>query len=143
MARLLRYANKHRDKTEVVRLLYDRIVVDGLAFHESQPAVDSVNKRGRRRRRIGHNLLLRLRDHRDEVLRFLGSEDFPFTNNCAEQDLRMMKLRMKISGCFRSFAGAEVFANIRSFTSTCRNQGFNVFSALEDLFQGKLPALPS
>jgi transposase len=142
MSRLLRYANKHRDKAEVVRLLYDRIVADGLAFHESQPPLDSVNKRGKKKRRIGHNLLLRLRDHRDEVLRFLDSADFPFTNNCGEQDLRMMKLRMKISGCFRSFTGAEVFANIRSFTSTCRKQGVNVFGALEELFQGRLPALP-
>jgi len=143
MARLLRYANKHRDKADVVRLLYDRIVADGLAFHGLQPPLDSANKRGKKKRRIGHNLLLRLRDHRDEVLRFLESGEFPFTNNCGEQDLRMMKLRMKISGCFRSFAGAEVFANIRSFTSTCRKQGVNVFGALEDLFQGKLPSLPA
>ena len=143
MASLLRYANKHRDKAEVVRLIYDRIVADGLAFHESQPPLDSRSKRGRKKLRIGHNLLLRLRDHRDEVLRFLENEDFPFTNNSGEQALRMMKLRMKISGCFRSFAGAEVFANIRSFTSTCRKQGVNVFGALEDLFQGKLPAIPT
>ena len=143
MARLLRYANKHRKKADMVRLIYDRIVADGLDFHESQPPLDSANKRGRKKRRIGHNLLLRLRDHRDEVLRFLESDDFPFTNNCGEQDLRMVKLRMKISGCFRSFAGAEVFANIRSFTSTCRKQRINVFGALEDLFQGKLPSLPA
>lgn len=143
MARLLRYANKHRDKAKVVRLLYDRIVADGLSFHERQPPLAQAGRRGRRKRRIGHNLLFRLRDHRDEVLRFLEDEDYPFTNNCAEQDLRMMKVRMKISGCFRSFAGAEVFANIRSFTSTCRKQKVSVFAALEELFQGKLPTMPA
>jgi transposase len=141
MTRLLRYANKHRDKADMVRLIYDRIVTSGLSYHESQPPLSTVSKRGRKKRRIGHNLLLRLRGHQDEVLRFLESDDFPFTNNCGEQALRMMKLRMKISGCFRSFPGAEVFANIRSFTSTCRKQEINVFSALEDLFQGTLPAL--
>ena len=141
MSRLLRYANKHRNKAEAVRLVYDRIVDEGITFHELQTPLTTESKRGRKKRRIGHNLLLRLRDHREEVLRFLQNNEFPFTNNCAEQALRMMKLRMKISGCFRSLAGAEIFANIRSFTATCKKQGINVFSALEGLFQGKMPAL--
>jgi transposase len=142
MGRLLRYANKHRNKAEAVRLVYDRIVDEGITFHESQTPLTTESKRGPKKRRIGHNLLVRLRDHREEVLLFLQDDEVPFTNNCAEQALRMMKLRMKISGCFRSLTGAEVFANIRSFTATCKKQGINVFCALEDLFQGSLPAIP-
>ena len=143
MILLLRYANKHREKQDLVRLIYDRIVRNGLDFHELQPPLEQTGKRGCKKRRIGHNLLLRLQNHRDEVLRFLEEEDFPFTNNQSEQDLRMMKVRMKISGCFRSLKGAEIFCNIRSFVSTCRKQGINVFCEIENLFQMKLPSLPT
>ena len=143
MAILLRYANKHRDAIDRVHQVYDAIVATGLAFHESQPPVSIAVKRGRKKRRTGHNLLLRLKKHKDEVLRFMTSNSFPFTNNQAEQDLRMMKVRMKISGSFRSFRGAEIFAAIRSFTSTCRKQGNNIFKAIEAVFLGEIPALPA
>jgi len=55
---------------------------------------------------MGHNLLLRLHDRKADVLRFTADLDVPFTNNQAEQDIRMMKLRMKISGGFRTVVGA-------------------------------------
>ena len=86
--------------------------------------------RGRPPRRTGHNLLLRLRDCKADVLRF--TEDFavPFTNNQAEQDIRMMKVRMKISGGFRTLAGAEIFATMRSVISTARKHGINILRAL-------------
>ena len=64
-----------------------------------------------------------MRDYRDDVLRFLTDFTVPFTNNQAEPDLRMMKLRMKISGTFRTLEGAQVFADIRSVISTVRNTG--------------------
>ena len=64
-----------------------------------------LGRRGRKKRRPGHNLARRLRDRKESVLRFLTAFEVPFTNNQAEQDLRMMKLRMKISGCFRSAQG--------------------------------------
>jgi len=143
MAILLRYANKNRKDAERINRVYDAIIAIGLGFHESQPPVSTIVRRGRKKRRTGHNLLLRLREHKDEVLRFLTSESFPFTNNQAEQDIRMMKVRMKISGSFRSLRGAEIFAAIRSFTSTCRKQGNNIFQALEGLFQGILPNIPA
>jgi transposase len=86
--------------------------------------------RGRPPRRTGHNLLLRLRDCKADVLHF--TEDFavPFTNNQAEQDIRMMKVRMKISGGFRTMAGAEIFATMRSVISTARKHGINILRAL-------------
>jgi transposase len=64
------------------------------------------------------------------VLRFLHDPRVPFTNNQAERDLRMMKLRQKISGGFRSFAGAEIFAVIRSVLSTARKQGWDILATL-------------
>jgi transposase len=59
-----------------------------------------------RRRRIGHNLAIRMRDHKAAVLRFVHDLSVPFSNNMAEQAMRMMKVKAKISGCFRSLAGA-------------------------------------
>ena len=74
--------------------------------------------------------LLRLQDRHQDVRRFVTNRDVPFTNNQAEQDGRMMKLKQKISGGFRSRQGAEDFAVIRSFISTARKQGWNVIQAL-------------
>jgi transposase len=83
--------------------VYEAIVRRGLAFHEQQPALKRrPGARGRTARRPGHNLLVRLRDFQTEVLRFLFDFAVPFTNNQAEQDIRMMKVEMKISGWFRT-----------------------------------------
>ncbi|WP_420806486.1 IS66 family transposase [Octadecabacter arcticus] len=107
------------------------ILTEGLAFHERQdPLARRTGARGRKARRPGHNLLVRLRDYRDDVLRFLTDFTVPFTNNQAERDLRMMKLRMKISGTFRTLEGAQVFADIRSVISTVRKHGGNILETL-------------
>ena len=115
---------------------YDAIVAAGLAFHEAQPPLARAvarpggKTRGRAPRRTGHNLLLRLLARRGDTLRFLIDPAVPFSNNEAERDVRMMKLRMKISGGFRSPEGAEDFATIRGFLSTARKQGWNIIEAL-------------
>lgn len=109
---------------------YDAILVAGLAFHETQPALAKARRRGRPPRRVGHNLLLRLTTRRRDVLRFLTDPAVPFTNNLAEQDGRMMKLRQKISGGFRTQDGAKDFAVIRSVLSTARKQGWNMLQTL-------------
>jgi len=115
---------------------YDAIVAQGLVFHEEQPplaramAKRGSKTRGRAPRRTGHNLLLRLLTRRGDTLRFLRDPSVPFSNNEAERDVRMMKLRMKISGGFRSKEGAADFATIRSFLSTGRKQGWNIIEAL-------------
>ena len=93
-------------------------------------AKGGAKRRGRRRRRIGHNLLLRLEGRKEDALRFLTDAAVPFTNNQAERDGRMMKLKQKISGGFRSQEGARDFAVIRSFISTAKKQGWNVIQAL-------------
>jgi transposase len=109
---------------------YDGILANGLAFHEGQPPLAKTRQRGRPPRRVGHNLLLRLSTRRQDVLRFLTDPNVPFTNNLAERDGRMMKLRQKISGGFRSQDGAKDFAVIRSVLSTARKQGWNMLQTL-------------
>jgi transposase len=111
---------------------YDAILTDGFAFHAAQPALISIARKrlGRKPRRVGHNLLLRLHTRKQDVLRFLSDPGVPFTNNLAERDGRMMKLRQKISGGFRSMDGAEDFSVIRSLISTARKQGWDILRAL-------------
>jgi transposase len=111
--------------------VYDAIVRRGLAFHEAQPALARLpGARGRSPKRVGHNLLERLRDHKAAVLRFVFDFAVPFTNNQAEQDIRMMKVKMKISGGFRTWGGAQTFTTLRSVLSTARKQGRNVLRTL-------------
>jgi transposase len=116
----------------LIERCYDAILTDGFAFHDAQPALISSarKRRGRKPRRVGHNLLLRLHTRRQDVLRFLSDPDVPFTNNLAERDGRMMKLRQKISGGFRSMVGAEDFGVIRSLISTARKQRWDILRAL-------------
>ena len=118
---------------ELFHRSYDRILKEGFAFHEAQPPLVGAGerkRRGRQRRRVGHNLLLRLRTRREDVLRFLIEADVPFTNNQAERDGRMMKVKQKISGGFRSEEGANIFVTIRSVISTAKKQGWNVLETL-------------
>jgi len=110
---------------------YNNIVRRGLAFHREQPPLSrAAGARGRTPRRPGHNLLNRLHQFRDDVLRFLHDFKVPFTNNLGERDLRMMKVKTKISGGFRTMAGAETFACNRSVVSTARKRGWNILETL-------------
>jgi transposase len=113
---------------------YAAILAEGFAHHEAQPPLiapaEQAKRRGRAPHRVGHNLLFRLRDRRADVLRFLYDPTVPFTNNLAEQDGRMMKVKQKISGGFRSDEGAEDFGIIRTMLSTARKQGWNLLQAL-------------
>lgn len=88
------------------------------------------------------NLLDRLEDFDLCVLAFLFDERVPFTNNQGEQDIRMIKVRQKISGCFRTLKGAQMFCRIRSYLSTCRKQGRNLWEAIQMAVVGK-PLIPS
>ena len=114
----------------------DAITAEGIRFHEAQPplgpapAEGQAKRRGRKPRRTGHNLLLRLQARKEDALRFLANLAVPFTNNQAEQDVRMAKLKQKISGGFRSEQGANDFATIRGFISTAKKQGWNIIPAL-------------
>lgn len=110
--------------------LYSKIIAGGLAFHRRKPPLPKTGARGRQPRRIGYNLVLRLHDCKDDVLRFAKDFSVPFTNNQAERDLRMMKVKQKISGGFRTPAGAENFATLRAIISTARKQSWNILATL-------------
>lgn len=114
---------------------YDRLLREAV-FPESPPHT-STRKSGRRRRTYPENLVLRLKTHKHSVLRFLHQLSVPFDNNLVERDLRMMKLRQKISGCFRSEQGAHDFAVVRSFLSTVRKQGHHSFDAIIAIVSGR------
>jgi len=131
LARERREKLKRRDRARFLAR-YDRIIRKGLAFHARLASLSAtaVKRRGPVKRRKGHNLLLRMKNHKAEVLRFLTNPDVPFTNNQAERDIRMMKLKLKISGCFRSEKGAQTFAILRTVLSTARKQGWNILDTL-------------
>ncbi len=104
------------------------------------PPPKEKGKRGKAAKSKARNLLERLRDFEDDVLRFMDLDFVPFTNNQAENDLRMIKVQQKISGCFRSIEGAKISCRIRSFLSTCRKNGVTASEALRLLFEGKRPS---
>ena len=112
--------------------LYDKWVSKGLEAHPEQHKPSG--KRGRVKQSKEHNLLRRLRDKREEVLRFMDDLGVPFDNNQAERDLRMIKVQQKVSGCFRSVKGAERFCTISSYLSTVRKHGMNAMESLRAAF---------
>ena len=127
-----RTADDHRKQ---YRVLLEEADIECPPPDESQPN----RKRGRLKRSKSRNLLERLRDYEDDVLRFMGNIDAPFTNNQGERDIRMTKVQQKISGCFRSREGAEIFCRVRGYLSTCRKNGVSSSCAMEMLFEKKLP----
>jgi len=123
---------------------YATLIEVGLAANpdpEPEP-VEAPNRKGRRKQSPAKNLLDRLHRYRAYVLAFLYDFRVPFDNNQAERDLRMMKLKQKISGGFRTEDGANSFARIRGYISTLKKQGMNVLDALKQAFLGN-PAIPS
>jgi transposase len=96
-------------------------------------------KRGRIKKTKSRNLLERLRDYESDTLRFMDIDYVPFTNNLGENDIRMTKVQQKISGCFRSIEGAQIFCRVRGYLSSCRKHGVSSSQALDLLFAGKLP----
>ena len=100
-------------------------------------------KRGRIKKSKSRNLLERLRDYENEVLRFMDIDYVPFTNNLGENDIRMTKVQQKISGCFRSMEGAMIFCRVRGYLSSCRKHGVSSSDALRLLFDGKFPSFCS
>jgi transposase len=119
---------------------YVALVATGVAANP--PPHRRPKQRGRLKQSSARNLLERLWLGQDHVLAFLDDLTIPFDNNQAERDLRMLKTQQKVSGCFRSDAGAAAFARIRGYFSTLRKQGVALLNAIETLFTGS-PLYPT
>ncbi len=128
---------------------YDAIVAEGIGFHEAQTALatkpkkDGTARKGRPPRRVGHNLLLRLSGRKADVLRFTTKTDVPFTNTEAEQAVRMMKVKQKVSGGFRTDEEAKEFSVIRTMIATARKKGGNIITSLLQDAQSLIRGLSS
>ena len=117
---------------------YDNIIAAG---YLANPPPEPVKKRGKPKQGKVRNMLNRLSLHHHEVLAFMEDYYVDFDNNLAERDLRMMKLKQKISGVFRSAKGADMFCRIRSYISTSRKNSVSAFSAITDALHGR-PFIP-
>jgi transposase len=153
MARLLSVINrcveraKKRQHTELnVKLQslfsrrYDTLLESGFqldaCLQDTELVSTEPKKRGRTKQSKAKNLLDRLKTYKTETLRFMTDLSVPFDNNLAERDIRMVKLKQKISGTFRSQQGARMFFRIRSYLSSAKKQGHNMLTALSLCFQG-------
>lgn len=117
---------------------FSRLVNEGLRANPPSPP---TGKRGRPKQTPARNLLERLVTHRAAVLAFLHDFRVPFDNNQAERDLRMFKVKVKVSGCFRSAPGAAQFCRIRGYISTLHKQDYSILDGLTSLFTGT-PYMP-
>lgn len=126
----------HRRQVQGFRDLYEAILDQGDAVNPRAPA---SAKRGVTKQSKPTNLLKRLREYGDDVWRFMTAHDVPFTNNIAEQTMRMTKVKQKISGCFRTLKGAKTFCVIRSYLATMHKQGASLFESLIQTFKGNTP----
>ncbi len=115
---------------------YGAIIEKGLT--ENPPSISSEpGRKGRKKQTKPKNLLDRLKKRSSETLTFMHDFQVPFDNNQGERDFRMVKVQQKISGCFRTQHGAEVFCRCRGYISTVKKHGIQVITAIQNLFQGK------
>lgn len=128
--------NFTKQQIENYQKQYFEIIEQGQKINPLLPLNTETKKKkkGRRAKTKPQNLLERLKNFQNDILRYIHDFKVPFDNNFSERDLRMMKVKLKISGCFRSFTGAQFFARIRSYIGSARKQGISVFDAICSLF---------
>jgi transposase len=125
------------DRIAHYRSTFTRILAEGEAVN---PRAPPSGKRGKTKQSKAIKLIDRLRTHADDVWRFMNDHTVPFSNNIAEQAVRMPKVKQKISGGFRTTAGLDTFCTIRSYLATLhKQQDANLFLALTLTFQGTPP----
>ncbi|MBK8988175.1 MAG: IS66 family transposase [Chloroflexi bacterium] len=121
------------EQLQRIHQVYDTIVAFGLEKTRYPMNIRPCQTR-RRKKTKARNLVERFDKQQEAILRFVHDFKVPFDNNLAERDIRMMKVQQKISGSFRSWEGAEQFCSLRTYISTIRKQGLNVWEALGSLF---------
>lgn len=121
------------------RLRYRDILKEGEIECPIKTVRPKYQTKGKIPQSKARNLLDRLINHEDDVLRFMEDRRVSFTNNQGERDLRMTKVQQKISGSFRSMDGAKIFCRVRSYLSTCQKNQMTSSEGLRLLFEGKLP----
>ena len=120
---------------------YEALFKDIITKGKLEQPVPVCEKTGKPKKNAAHRLLARLEKYDIETLSFIYDFDIPFDNNLAERDIRMVKLRQKISGCFRGEKGPKVFCRIRSYISTCRKNSQKVMDSLVKAVKGE-PFIP-
>lgn len=128
------YGKSVATNPKTIDKMYDKIC--RFAQKQEPPAIQRF-KGKRAKRTKGRNLLEHFEKHKDAVLAFTRYDAVPFTNNQAERDIRPVKVKLKVSGCFRTQKGAQQYARIQGFISTVRKQQLNVFNELLAVLQGK------
>lgn len=144
MIQLFLYANTHLHSLSpfqkgYILAVYDQIIQEG---EKVNPENIPTGKRGRVKQTKARNLLIRLRNYEEDVWRFMMNPNVPFSNNLAEQTVRMPKVKQKVSGGFRTTDGLEIFCIIRSYLMSLQKQGIKLFDALIETFKGS-PTQPA
>jgi transposase len=129
-------SEKYQSEVRDLRDLYEAILTQALA---DNPVLPPTGKRGRTKQSKATNLIVRMLEYSDDVWRFMTQAGVPFTNNLAEQAVRMPKVKQKVSGCFRTPEGAKTYCVIRSYCATMHKQGANIFQSLVAAFKGSTP----
>ncbi len=129
-----------KEEIKIWQERYYNIIEKGI-LEDANKSPQILNKKGKPTKSKALQLLLKLQNYDLETLAFMYDFEIPFDNNLAERDIRMQKLRQKISGCFRGKDGANVFCRIRSYLSTAKKNGINAMEAIARAMKGQ-PFIP-
>ena len=121
------YRHKYSDE-------YDALIER--AYKENPEPEQTTGKRGRKKRGKVLSLIDRLKNYKASVCLFFENFKVPFTNNMAEQAIRIIKVKTKVSGCFRAMDGAKNYLKIMSYVGTVKKQGYNTFDAMLNAVKG-------